>query len=70
LTAPSDVARMSAAMFTISYSEGLFVSVLSGMSWDLMGDARFAFLPIAISTLPLLLVAPGIRFSAARPSAP
>jgi MFS transporter, CP family, cyanate transporter len=70
LTAPSDVARMSAAMFTISYSEGLFVSVLSGMSWDLMGDARFAFLPIAISTLPLLLVAPGIRFSAALPSAP
>ena len=69
LTAPSDVARMSAAMFTISYSEGLFVSVLSGMSWDLTGDARFAFLPIAISTLPLLLVAPGIRFSAARPSA-
>jgi MFS transporter, CP family, cyanate transporter len=69
LTAPSDVARMSAAMFTISYSEGLVVSVLSGMSWDLAGDARFAFLPIAISTLPLLLVAPAIRFSAGRGSA-
>lgn len=69
LTAPSDVARLSAAMFTISYGEGLIVSVLSGMSWDFMGDARFAFLPIAISTLPLLLVAPAIRFSHQQSSA-
>ena len=34
LSAPSEVARMSAAMFTISYSEGLIVSVLSGAAWD------------------------------------
>ncbi len=39
LTAPSDVARMSAAMFTISYSEALVVSVLSGAAWDLGGSA-------------------------------
>jgi hypothetical protein len=30
LSAPSDVARMSAAMFTISYSEALLIAVLSG----------------------------------------
>jgi CP family cyanate transporter-like MFS transporter len=63
LSAPADVARMSAAMFTISYSEGLVVSVLSGAAWDIAGDPRFAFLPIALTALPLLLVAPAIRFS-------
>lgn len=62
LTAPSDVARMSAAMFTISYSEALVVSVLSGAAWDLGGSPRFAFLPIAISALPLLFVPAMIRF--------
>jgi len=62
LTAPSDVARLSAAMFTISYSEALVISVLSGAAWDLGGSARFAFLPIAISALPLLFVPMAIRF--------
>ena len=62
IDAPSDVARMSAAMFTISYSEALVVSVLSGAAWDLGGSARFAFLPIAISALPLLFVPAVIDF--------
>jgi MFS transporter, CP family, cyanate transporter len=62
LTAPSDVARLSAAMFTISYGEALVVSVLSGAAWDVAGDPRFAFLPIAISGLPLLFVPAAIRF--------
>jgi hypothetical protein len=43
-------------MFTISYSEALVIAVLSGAAWDLSGSARFAFLPIAIATLPLLFV--------------
>ena len=47
---------MSAAMFTISYSEALVVSVLSGAAWDLGGSRGFAFLPIAICALPLLFV--------------
>jgi MFS transporter, CP family, cyanate transporter len=66
LTAPSDVARLSAAMFTISYSEALVVSVLSGAAWDIAGDPRFAFLPIAISALPLLFVPAAIRFHGTR----
>lgn len=53
---PADVARMSAAMFTISYSEGLLVSILSGAAWDIAGNAAFAFLPIAIAALPLLII--------------
>jgi CP family cyanate transporter-like MFS transporter len=62
LTAPSEVARMSAAMFTVSYSEALLVSVLSGAAWDVSGSPRFAFLPIAISVLPLLFVPAKIGF--------
>jgi MFS transporter, CP family, cyanate transporter len=56
LGAQSDVARMSAAMFTISYSEALIISVLSGAAWDLAASARFAFLPIALSAVPLLFM--------------
>ena len=56
LGAQSDVARMSAAMFTISYSEALLISVLSGAAWDVAGSARFAFLPIALSAVPLLFM--------------
>jgi CP family cyanate transporter-like MFS transporter len=59
LTEPSDVARMSAAMFTISYSESLLVAVLSGAAWDLTGSPRFAFLPMALA-LSALLVMPTI----------
>jgi MFS transporter, CP family, cyanate transporter len=65
LSAPSDVARVSAAMFTISYSEGLFVSVLSGAAWDVGGNPRFAFIPIAVSALPLLIVPATVRFQRA-----
>jgi CP family cyanate transporter-like MFS transporter len=56
LSAPADVARVSAAVFTISYSQALLVSVLSGAAWDLGASPRFAFLPMAISALPLLFV--------------
>ena len=62
LSTPSEMARMSAAMFTISYGEALVVSVLSGAAWDLGGSARFAFLPIALSAVPLLFVPAAIRF--------
>jgi CP family cyanate transporter-like MFS transporter len=59
---PSDVARISAAMFTISYSGAVVVSVVSGAAWDLGGSPRFAFLPVALSALPLVLVPFTIRF--------
>jgi CP family cyanate transporter-like MFS transporter len=62
LSAPAEMARMSASMFTISYSEALVVSVLSGAAWDIAGNPRFAFLPIAASALPLLFIPAGIRF--------
>jgi MFS transporter, CP family, cyanate transporter len=69
LTEPSDVARLSAAMFTISYSESLLVAVLSGAAWDLAGSPRFAFLPMALALSALLVMPVFIRFqrAAARP---
>ena len=60
---------MSAAVFTISYSEGLLVSVLGGAAWDLSGSPRFAFLPIAISVLPLLFIPLLIGFKRLRATA-
>jgi len=62
LSAPADLARVSAAVFTISYSQALLVSVLSGAAWDVGGNPRFAFLPMAISALPLLFVPALMRF--------
>jgi len=66
LSAPRDVARTTAAMFTISYSEGLTVSVLSGAAWDIAGNPRFAFVPIAMAAMPLLLVPPLLRLQRQR----
>jgi CP family cyanate transporter-like MFS transporter len=66
LSVPAETARLSAAMFTISYGEALVVSVLSGAAWDLGGSPRFAFLPIAASAVPLLLVPGAIGFDRGR----
>ena len=62
LSAPGDVARTSAAMFTVSYAAAMLFSVLGGVAWDLAGDPRWAFLPIAISLLPQVLLIATIRF--------
>ena len=69
LSDSSDVGRMAAAMFTLSYGQALVASVLSGAAWDLGGSPRFAFLPIAISALPLLVVPFTIRFNRPRHAA-
>ncbi len=62
LSTPGEVARVSAAMFTISYAETVAVSVLCGALWDLSGIVQAAFLPIVLSTLPSILLAPTIKF--------
>ncbi|MFL6799257.1 MAG: CynX/NimT family MFS transporter [Xanthobacteraceae bacterium] len=67
LAPPQEVARLSAAMFTISYGSALVVAVLSGAAWDLAGSPRLAFLPIALSALPLLLVPQAIAFRSGVP---
>jgi CP family cyanate transporter-like MFS transporter len=54
LSLPDDVHRTSAGMFTISYTFGLFVPVISGALWDLTGVPASAFVPLAVCALTLM----------------
>ncbi|RDV04733.1 CynX/NimT family MFS transporter [Undibacter mobilis] len=60
LSPPDDVHRVTAAMFTISYTCAVIVPVISGALWDLTHIAAMAFLPIAICGMLLALLAPAI----------
>ena len=64
LSKPEEVARVAAAMFTISYASTVMVSLICGALWDVAATARAAFLPIARTLLPIVLV-PTIRFDRA-----
>jgi len=61
LSPPDDVHRVTAAMFTISYSCAVIVPVISGMLWDLSGVASLAFAPIALCGILLVILAPAIN---------
>ena len=61
LSPPDDVHRVTAAMFTISYSCAVIVPVISGLSWDLTGIPATAFAPIALCGLLLVILAPAIN---------
>jgi CP family cyanate transporter-like MFS transporter len=61
LAPPDDVHRVTAAMFTISYSCAVIVPVISGMLWDVSGTAEMAFLPIALCGIILAILAPAIN---------
>jgi len=61
LSPPDDVHRVTAAMFTISYSCAVIVPVVSGLAWDLTGIASSAFLPIALCGIVLVILAPAIN---------
>ena len=61
LSPPDDVHRVTAAMFTISYTCAVIVPVVSGLAWDLTGIASSAFLPIALCGIMLVILAPAIN---------
>ena len=61
LSAPDDVHRVTAAMFTISYSCAVIVPVISGFVWDTTGVASSAFAPIALCGIILVILAPAIN---------
>jgi CP family cyanate transporter-like MFS transporter len=61
LAPPHDVHRVTAAMFTVSYSCAVVVPVISGMLWDASGIAALAFLPVAICGIILAVLAPAIN---------
>jgi MFS transporter, CP family, cyanate transporter len=61
LSAPDDVHRVTAAMFTISYSCAVIVPVISGLVWDVSGIGAMAFAPIALCGMMLVVLAPAIN---------
>jgi len=61
LSPADDVHRVTAAMFTISYSCAVIVPVISGLAWDLTGIASMAFMPIALCGILLVILAPAIN---------
>ena len=61
LSPADDVHRVTAAMFTISYSCAVIVPVISGLAWDLTGKAGAAFLPVAMCGIVLVILAQAIN---------
>ena len=61
LAAPDDVHRLSAAMFTVSYTGAVVVPVISGALWDQTGVPATAFAPIALCGIVLMALAPSVR---------
>jgi len=60
LSAPGDVHRLAAGMFTISYSTAVLVPAASGLLWDLTGVPGAAFVPIAVCALLIAVLAPSL----------
>lgn len=67
LTAPGDVHRLSAAMFTISYACAAIGPLIGGTVWDRTGLPASAFAPVIASGL--LLIALAARLDLPRPGA-
>jgi len=62
LCAPGDVAPVSAAMLTVSYSLAVIVAVVSGITWDVTGIPMTAFVPMGLCALILFVVPPALPF--------
>ncbi len=69
LCAPADVARTSAAMFTLSYALAMVVAVVSGVAWDVTGIPSVAFVPVGLCALFVLVLPATIPFHRAEPHA-
>ncbi len=64
LSAPGDVHRLAAGMFTISYSTAVVVPAVSGVLWDMTGVPGAAFAPVAVCALLIAVLAPGLPMEA------
>jgi MFS transporter, CP family, cyanate transporter len=61
LSAPGDVHRTAAGMFTISYGVAVIVPVICGAVWDLSGAAWTAFVPLALCAVVMTVF--GVRLT-------
>jgi MFS transporter, CP family, cyanate transporter len=57
LSAPDDVHRTSAGMFTISYSIAMLLSVLGGWLWDFTHRPIAGFVPVALCAILVMALA-------------
>lgn len=55
LSAPGDVPRTSAGMFTVSYTCAIIIPTVSGALWDLTGRPWTAFLPLCVCAAALTI---------------
>lgn len=55
LSSPGDVPRVSAGMFTVSYTCAIVIPTLSGALWDLTGRPWTVFLPLCLCAAGLTL---------------
>jgi len=61
LSAPDDVHRTSAGMFTISYSVAMLLSVVGGWLWDITHSPIAGFAPVAVCALLVIALATTVR---------
>ncbi len=64
VSAPDDVHRTSAGMFTISYSLAMALSVLGGWLWDLTHLPLAGFLPVAVCGTLIIVLSSTVRHAA------
>jgi CP family cyanate transporter-like MFS transporter len=60
LSPPDAVHRMTAGMFTISYSCAVVIPVISGALWDMTGSPGASFVPLGLCTLATIGLAPSV----------
>ena len=56
LSSPADLARMSAGMFTISYTTAIIIPTISGALWDATGRPWTAFVPLCVCAVALTVL--------------
>src|SRR5579883_364403 len=62
LSAPDDVHRTAAGMFTISYTCAVAIPIIGGLAWDASGLAPVAFAPIGVCALVIVVLPFWIEF--------
>ena len=66
LSAPDDVHRTTAGMFTISYSVAMLLAVVGGWLWDTTHWPILGFAPVAACTIAIIVLASTVRYASPR----
>ena len=56
LSAPADLPRTAAGMFTISYTCAIIIPTISGALWDATGKPWTAFVPLCVCAVALTVL--------------